>query len=284
MRKPSMRALIEILKCQNKHAPKMSWEGLEDHVKQVYEFLLSIEGENVVVGRNVQLRGKTGNSYKLDVFYEFEKAGFRHRVAFECKNTKRPVERAEVAVFKCAVDEFPGMTAVMISSGGYQSGARKFADDHSILLLELEDLPTISQLLGMRLEIATMPDEKVVGAPFWSIYEVETNAPYGMLQDGRLLSVLFFSKAQALQYLRDNRLEKEWVVRGMSQTHLRTFILTVDALDGRFLIVFGRTEDDGGWGGTLIEREKLISEFYVDPIPIPAERNVMPHLRGIKPS
>jgi hypothetical protein len=280
MRKPSMAALIEILKSQNAHTPKMTWSELEDHVKQVYEFLLGLEGDNVVVGRNVQLRGKTGSTYEIDVYYEFEKAGFRHRVAFECKNTKRPVERAEVAVFKCAVDEFPGMTAAMISPAGYQSGAQKFADDNGILLLTLEDLPTISQLLGMRLELATMPDEKSVGTPFWTLFETETNAPYGTHHEGGLLSVLFFSKSHAQQFRRDLELENDWVVRGLSQTHLRTFILVADAMDALFTIGTPSIKDGRQvWGGVEISREDLIENYYVDAVPISKERDVMPSLR-----
>lgn len=234
MRKPSMAALIEILKGQKIHSPKMTWSEFEDHVKKVYEFMLSVDGENVVVGRNVQLRGKTGAMYEIDVYYEFEKAGIRHRVAFECKNTKRPVERAKVGSFKSVVDQFPGMTAVMISAAGYQRGAQEFADENGILLLKLDDLPTISQLLGILLEQATMPDEKSVGAPFWTLFESATNAPYGTYQRGLLLSVLFYSKVHAQQFMRDHDLEKDWVVRGMSQTHFRSFILCVDALDGLF--------------------------------------------------
>lgn len=283
MRQPSMAALIQILKSQNTHAPKMTWSELEDHVKKVYEFLLSLEGDNVVVGRNVQLRGKTGATYEIDVYYEFEKAGIRHRVAFECKNTKRPVERAKVGSFKSAVDQFPGMTAVMISAAGYQSGAQEFADENGILLLKLEDLPTVSQLLGMMLEHATMSDEKSIGAPFWTIFEAETNAPYGTYQKGLLLSVLFFSKVHAQQFIRDFELEKNWVVRGMSQTHFRNFILCVDALDGLFTIATPSIENGREvWGGFEIPRENLIEEYYVDPVPISSERNIMPSVRKQK--
>lgn len=261
----------------------MTWNELEDHVKKVYEFLLHLDGENVMVGRNVQLRGPTGSTYDIDVYYEFEKAGFRHRVAFECKNTKRPIERAEVAVFKCAVEEFPGMTAAMISAAGYQSGARKFADDNGILLLTLDDLPTISQLLGMRIELATMPDEKCVGSPFWTLFNVETNAPYGSKHGAVLLSVLFFSKTQAQRFMCDNELSGEWVVRGLSQIHLRSFILCVDAMDGLFTIATqSMARGREVWGGVTISRETLIADYYVDSVPISSERNIAPSLRKRK--
>lgn len=280
MRQPSMAALIEILKNKKTPPTKMTWGELEDHVKKVYEFLLSLDGENVVVGRNVQLRGKTDSAYEIDVYYEFEKAGIRHRVAFECKNTKRPIDRAEVSVFKCAVDEFPGMIAVMVSAAGYQSGAKKFARDNGLLLLTLDDLPSVSQLLGMRLESVTMPDEKSVGAPFWTVFDTDTNAPYGTYQEDMLLSVLFFSKKQAQEFVEDLELKKNWVVRGMSQAHLRSFIYCVDAMDGIFTIATVCVENGCNvWGGISITREELIANYYVDPVSIPAERNVMPSLR-----
>ena len=74
-------------------AEKMSkpWEMLESYVEFVYQSLLDLGNDNVVVGRDVTLTGRTGIPHQIDVYYEFEKAGFRHRVAIECRHKSRAI-------------------------------------------------------------------------------------------------------------------------------------------------------------------------------------------------
>jgi hypothetical protein len=282
MRKPSMAALIEILKQQKLSTPPKNWDDLEDHVKYVYETLLKMEGEEIVVARDVQMRGTNGQSHQIDVYYEFEKVGIRHRVAIECKNSKRRVEKSDAMVFWAKINDCPGVMGIMISSNGYQEGADKFAADHGVIAMTLDDLPSLSYLLAMRLEKGTIPDEKTVGEPFWTLFELEegklTGAPYGHTHGNEIMSILFFSKKQAEDFRRAKKLEKDWGVRGLSQLHLRNFILTVDSMAGRYVISEPLKDQHGKTvhGGFEISRSDLISEYYLGDASIPSMPMVMP--------
>ncbi|WP_186264947.1 restriction endonuclease [Burkholderia gladioli] len=281
-RKPSLAAVIHALKTQKSSAEKMDWSKLEDHVRHVYETLLNLTDQQIMVARDVRIKGKTGQSHQVDVYYEFEKAGVLHRVAIECKNTKRRIDKSEVAAFWMMLDDCPGILGVMVSANGYQSGAEKAATDRGILPLTLDELPSLSYLLGMRLELNSIPDEKTVGAPFWTLFELDggknTGSPYGQRHGDDVISILFFSKKQANEFLYGMHLEKQWVVRGLNQAHLRSFILMVDAFAGRFSIGGSHTDGAGrmGFGGIEILRADLIDEFCVgDHLPS-EKRLVMP--------
>ncbi len=73
--------------------PKNNGNSLESYVQYVYQSLLNMRNEGVVVSKNAKLRGKSGAMHEIDVFYEFVRAGIRHRVAVECKDLSRPVEK-----------------------------------------------------------------------------------------------------------------------------------------------------------------------------------------------
>lgn len=70
-------------------------------------------------------------------------------------------------------------------------------------------------------------------------------------------------------------------MRGLSQENLRAFILTVDAMNGRYLMAQTIELPDGtcDFVGQEIDRKMLISEFYHGSGTIPEEPMVMPSLR-----
>lgn len=235
-KKPSIAAVIEALKAQEDTAQPRDWRELGEHVRQVYQTLLDLKGEKVLVARDVTIRGRTGIDHQIDVYYEFELTGLRHQVAIECKNMKRPLDKDRVSSFYAKVNDCPGVRGCIVAAKGYQSGAQKFAEDNGITALLLADLPSIGKLLGMRLEVAAIPPEETIGQPFWTLFELDTGAPAGHKQDGETYGVLFFSKKQAQTYFKVSSYDTDWEVRGMSQENLRTYILTVDAMAGRFLL------------------------------------------------
>ena len=279
-KKPSMAALIEILKTQTDTEQPRNWREFEEHVRQVYQTLLDLKGEKVLVARDVTIRGRNGLDHQIDVYYEFELAGVRHQVAIECKNMQRPLDKDRVMAFSAKVNDCPGVRGIIVAAHGYQSGAKKFAEDNGISALAPSDLPSIGRLLGMRLETAAIPTEVTIGQPFWTIFELETGAPAGHQQEGETFGVLFFSKRQAEVYFAAQSYSAGWKVRGLSQENLRTYILTVDAMAGRFLLVqsAGEYEVASSFVAQEIERQVLISEFYIGTGDIPDEPMVMPSI------
>lgn len=280
MRESSFAAVIDILKASQHSAPLKDWGELEDHVKQVYQTLLDLEGEQTMVARDVSLRGRLGSQYQIDVYYEFKLAGISHRVAIECKNTKRPVERNDVLAFKGKLDDCQGLMGVMVSANGFQDGAAKFARDNNIYALTLQELPSIGHLLGLRLENAILPSSETLGQPFWTVFNLDTFEPIGQSQGNTQFGVLFFSRTQAEKFREEKGLSAKWVVRGMAPRHLGSYIMTVDAMDARYAIALPDISD--GSETTLhfatLERKKLIADYYQGS-ELPTEPVVMPSLR-----
>lgn len=276
-----MAALIEILKASTDKASPNNWQALEEHVQHVYQTLIELEGDRVIVARDVLVRGRDGADYQIDVYYEFELAGVGHRVAIECKNSKRPVERNDVLAFKSKIDDCFNLQGIIVSTNGFQSAAKKYANDNGIISLTLDELPSIGKLLGMKLESAAIPGENSIGQPFWTLYEINTFAPLGVNQGNELYAILFYSKNLAEKYLKLNNMENNWCVRGLEPRHLGTFILTVDAMNARYVIaapqhMLGR--HDGDFVFSVIDRSDLISTYYQGR-PLPEEPQIMPSRR-----
>lgn len=281
--KPSILALIETLEQAGAESSSFySWREFEDHIQYVYQTLLRLDGHAVVVAKDACLVGRDGAEYQIDVYYEFEVAGIRHRVAIECKNTQRRVERNDVLAFKAKIDEFSDVIGVIVSANGFQSGAKEFADSHRITALSIEEIPSIGQLLAKRLRYNVIPTERSIGAPFWTFFDLETGAPFGSGQEHCVYALLFWSKNQAEKYHAHNGLEAKWQVRGLEEVHLYSYILVVDSMDGRFVTAPPPNHDlaDSHNVFSDMPRKILINEYcekYKDQLRV---RQVMPGVVG----
>ncbi|ASA20539.1 restriction endonuclease [Paenibacillus donghaensis] len=114
----------------------------ETFVHEVYSAILRLEDKTVLISKNVTILGKTGASHQFDVYYEFTKAIVKHRVAIECKNHRRPVDKGKVGEFKSKILDIDNLMGIMVSASGYQSGASTYANGTGIVLMTLDDLPT----------------------------------------------------------------------------------------------------------------------------------------------
>jgi Restriction endonuclease len=72
---------------------------LEEYAQYVYRMLLNLRDENIEVEHNISILGRSGAKHQIDVYYEFERASVKHRVAIECKNENRAVHKGEVQEF-----------------------------------------------------------------------------------------------------------------------------------------------------------------------------------------
>jgi len=100
----------------------------------------------------VKLQGKSGDKYQIDVYWEYEIAGNKHRVAIECKNYSSLVPVGKVRDFQGVLIDLNNVNGIMVSSKGFQSGAKKYAEEYGISLKELR-LPGSNDIAG---EITTI--------------------------------------------------------------------------------------------------------------------------------
>jgi len=93
-----------------------NWEQFEERVQYIYSILLNIKGEKVSVFRDFKTAGRDGLVHQFDVYYEFTRAGVNHRVAIECRDKSRPLDKDAVMAFRSKVSDIPGLLGLMVSA------------------------------------------------------------------------------------------------------------------------------------------------------------------------
>lgn len=101
----------------------------------------------IKVRHNEKMTGKSGCEHQIDVYWEYEVAGNIHRMAIECKNYDSPVPIGKVRDFFGVLHDLNNVQGIMVSSKGFQEGAKKFASFYGISLKELRR-PDSSEIIG----------------------------------------------------------------------------------------------------------------------------------------
>lgn len=194
---------------------------LEAFVEQVYCTLLANEHlRKTTIKKNHIIIGRSKAHHEIDVYYEVCIAGMRHKVAIECKQHNRAITKGMVQEFKGKLDDCNNLTGVMVTSVGYQSGARDLAEHYDIKILTTDELPRINELLALGIKWL-LPDEESQGDPFWTIMEIrngENTGSYVALEANVI--PLFFSKKAAQAVLKRSG-NKDARVYGVTRRHLK---------------------------------------------------------------
>lgn len=110
----------------------------EKFAQEVYRELSAVKGiKTTSLQHNTRLTGKSGCKHQIDVYWEYEIDGTRHRVAIECKNYGSSVSIGKVRDFYGVLSDLEDVAGIMVTKVGYQSGAKKFAAHNGINLKEL---------------------------------------------------------------------------------------------------------------------------------------------------
>ena len=114
------------------------YTDFELFTQRVYQKLVNNDVlKPTTVQHDVKLKGKSGCEHQVDVYWEYEIAGNMHRVAIECKNYDSQVPIGKVRDFFGVLQDLNNVRGIMVSSKGYQEGAKKFADYYGISLKAL---------------------------------------------------------------------------------------------------------------------------------------------------
>lgn len=252
-------------------------QELEEYVQSTYRFLLNMKDEDVTVERNIFIPGKSGAKHQIDVFYQFKSADITHRVAIECKDHSRPIEKGRVSEFALKIQDIGGLSGIMVSQSGYQSGAELIANQFDIILKTTKDLPPTPQLMAERLQTVALPNETYKGEPFWAIMEHRngrvTGSYFGNHDKGRMFIPLFLSKYHAQMNLNENILDKDkWCVRGLPRYAFKSFLVLLELFEKRGIepIILFRPPGDAseiGYAGFVTSRDLLVKEYYCEELP-----------------
>ena len=205
-----------------------SGAAFESFVAYVYSNLLRLSDCNSVVSNNISIKGLSGCIHEFDVYYEFYHLNMLFRVAIECKDWDHPVDKGRVQEFWAKIDDLNNVAGVMVAKNGYQLGALQFAQAKGIMLLTLDDLPSLTQIVAEKIRRLFLPDAGTIRQPFWTLmerYENNVNGNYYDLHfDGHVQIPLFFCKNIAESFLKRLPDEKKWCVRGIAQPQLKALV------------------------------------------------------------
>ena len=110
----------------------------EKFTQEVYQEIVNTDVvKTTVVQHNVKLKGLSGCDHQIDVYWEYEIAGIKHKVAIECKNYDKLVPIGKVRDFYGVLSDLNNVVGVMVTKVGYQSGAKTYAKEKGIRLQEL---------------------------------------------------------------------------------------------------------------------------------------------------
>ncbi len=129
----------------------------EQLTQEIYQAInANTEFKNIDVKHNIKLEGKSGCKHQIDVYWEFEMMGERHRVAIECKNYSDKVSVGNIRNFYGVLNDIGDIKGIFVTKVGFQSGAKKFADTYGISLKEIRfpvDADWEGRVRDMHLEI-----------------------------------------------------------------------------------------------------------------------------------
>ncbi|MDI6023900.1 restriction endonuclease [Leucobacter sp. UT-8R-CII-1-4] len=234
---------------REKGKPAAPGDFLESYVAYKYDSLLARHARNIVVTKQAKIPDIFGNIYDIDVFFEYEVAGIKHRVAIECKDHKRPVNRDDVLAFCGKIKDMPSTIGVFVSASGFQSGAQKYLDDHGVKHIGPDEFFNFGRIVADRFLAPLLPEESAIAQPFWVIMEKRNDRLTGSwasippalagweAKTKRQTIPLFMSRRDAKEFWASVYAGADsWCIRGLEQPSLRVFIGVAKASDLTFAV------------------------------------------------
>ncbi len=121
----------------------------EKFAQEIYQGLVDADVVKTTnVKHNVKLVGKSGQAHQIDVYWEYEIAGVKHKVAIECKNYNKAVPVGKVRDFYGVLADLNNVAGIMVTKVGYQEGAKDYASHYGISLKELRTPNSEESIIG----------------------------------------------------------------------------------------------------------------------------------------
>ena len=121
----------------------------EKFTQEIYQELVNADVlKTTDVQHNVKLKGRSGQEHQIDVYWEYEIAGTKQKVAIECKNYNKTVGIAKVRDFYGVLHDLNNVAGIMVTKVGYQKGAKEYASEYGISLKELRTPNPSEAIIG----------------------------------------------------------------------------------------------------------------------------------------
>ena len=100
--------------------------------------------------------------YQIDIDASFTALGTSMRVLCECKRYSSPVERSVVSELHDKLESLGYQKGILISTSGFQSGAKQYADKHGIALIQLYDKTEIQVSHSAGPDVSEITEDPIV--------------------------------------------------------------------------------------------------------------------------
>jgi Restriction endonuclease len=107
-------------------------------VQRIFQEILDRERDRTIkVDRNVQVQGLSA-CHQIDVLWRFIVAGIEHLTLVQARDWNQKIKQESVFAFREILNDIPGQPrGVIVTRTGFQTGARRYAEDHGIKLFIL---------------------------------------------------------------------------------------------------------------------------------------------------
>ncbi len=194
--------------------------GLKANVISMYKSRFKMEGFfRPKIIEDLKIHGKL-KEHIVDIYFEFIQMNNLERTIIKIIEGKEVTEK-DVWEFAYTLKDLHFFSkGILYYDDKISNKAKKVAELSNIDLEKFDFLDEVRKNALSTIKIM-LPDEDVIGDPFWVVMETEENSGrnignYDMNNDSILL---FLSKKQAINHC--NKLKKSARVFGISQNHLR---------------------------------------------------------------
>ncbi|MBE6911059.1 MAG: restriction endonuclease [Ruminococcaceae bacterium] len=123
---------------------KNTGESFEKLTQEIYQSFCDFDAseygiKKIEVLHDVKLKGNSGATHQIDVFWKFNFAGVSYSTIVEVKDWKTPVKKEQIMSFKAKIDDIPNSNGIFVSRMGFQEGAKLFAEHNGIQLVTITE-------------------------------------------------------------------------------------------------------------------------------------------------
>lgn len=235
--------------------------SLKEQVISMLETRLKNDGVyRLQIIKDLRIQGKYGN-HKIDVFFQFiQMNNLEKNVVKIVEN--RAVTNSDIWEFHTILDDLNYFAkGIIYSNSEIPIEVKNEAERAGIELIKFDLNNEINKFVG-QMVLQMVPDENVIGDPFWTLMEVQdghNTGNYFSFNDGIVLS---FSKKQ-MQKICECLNNNYYKVFGVSQDHLLKLLKLIKSFKKDVFLV-SPNDTIEKWPIPLIKfDEKKLIDWYV---------------------
>lgn len=195
----------------------------EDVVNETYKIIAEDERLNAEVFKRESLLGEDDAFHEFDIIYQYEHLGIQYKVAVECKNWNKPINKSQLSDFAYKLRSVGNLNGIFLSTSNLQKGATLVAKHADISFIKYDNFRKMS-LTGN--EKYLVPSFSTIGDPFWMFMNLDDTdtIQQDAFNDGNIY--LFESRYYAEKVKKSQLFMKESNTKliGITQKHLKDII------------------------------------------------------------